>query len=175
MFCWQSIDFSFAPVLYEKQKLKITPQLIFTFRYFSKLHLDLLLRVPKSFLILGVLFAILQSLALLLICEVKDQVKVNDDSHDDEVSGVNTNQTDRQVIVVVSSSPKDKNDNDGGGGVEKTNSLGVKCNMPNEGLTVRDTIRTPSFILLATLFNVYPIGPDLFSANYKVSLVKTAS
>lgn len=127
----------------------------FTFRYFSKLHLDLLLRIPNSFLILGALFAILQSLGLLLISEVE----VQDNSQENlNSTSVNTNETD-DIAALAKDESK----------YQQTNSLGVKYNIPSEGLSVKESIKTPSFILLSIMLNFYPIGPDLFATNYKVS------
>lgn len=53
---------------FEKFKYSI---FISYFRYFSTLHNELLERIPKSFLIMGAIFAILQIIGLILITEVK--------------------------------------------------------------------------------------------------------
>ena len=41
-------------------------------RYFSKLHIDLLNRIPKACLVLGAIYATLQFIGICLLCEKND-------------------------------------------------------------------------------------------------------
>lgn len=70
-------------------------------RYFSVLHKDLLERVPKTFIILGIVFSILQIIGLILISEVdeKEVQECKDSINSEMASDSNTLNEDTKNYV----------------------------------------------------------------------------
>lgn len=102
-------------------------------KYFSKLHMDLLNRVPKVFLLMAGIFLALQTLGCLLMFENKTEIKKPSNINDD---------TQEADIESSESQPP----------VKKMNSLGLNYGDPNEGIPIAKLIRMPIFYVFMLMF-----------------------
>ncbi|CAF0966203.1 unnamed protein product [Brachionus calyciflorus] len=102
-------------------------------KYFSKLHTDLLERIPKVFIILAASYASLQIVGFSLLASyyTKEETITSINTEEEQV----VNQTD----AVQSSTD--------------LNSLGVNYKSPNEGLTLAQAFRSPVYFILITIIS----------------------
>lgn len=114
-------------------------------KYFSKLHIDLLEKVPYIFLIMTSICALMQIMGLFLLSDY-DRYRQNASINDDE-----------EIIV------PELSDN-----LEDKNSLGVNYQSPDDGLNASQAIRTPVFYILTIIISTITIPATIVITFYKV-------
>lgn len=123
------------------------------------MHIELLERIPKVFLILGSIYITLQMIGFSLICEFYP--KPIDTNFSDTEQIINRESEDSLSIsendVPINSNP------------DEINSLGVAYKSANSGLTLKETLRTPFFYILTLIMTTSTIGPGLVVTYYKVN------
>lgn len=111
-------------------------------KYFSKEHMDLLIRVPQSFLLSAGIYLTFQIVGIILLFENKSIDQSNDSSVNESSSKESFTMSD-------------------------VNSLGVEYGNPNEGLTVKDVVRLPSFYIVTFMFFNFGHAANVVNNYYK--------
>jgi MFS family permease len=118
------------------------------------LHLDLLIRIPKIFLISGGIYFLLQIIGLLLVYE--ETAKKEDEDNLNENGSLSNSDH-----LITNSHQEDVTDQ------IEVNSLGVKYEMPEEGLTIKQALSVKEFYLGTLLLALFTIAPSLIVSYYK--------
>ncbi|CAF0937021.1 unnamed protein product [Brachionus calyciflorus] len=112
-------------------------------KYFSRLHLDLLERIPNIFLIMAGIFTALQIIGIALLSEFNEK-DINMTINEDRITILN----------------EDEN-------LNEKNSLGVRFNSPNDGLTPLQALKNPVFYILTIIISTVTISPTFVVTFYK--------
>jgi hypothetical protein len=119
-------------------------------RYFSQK--DLLVRVPKCFLILASVYFVTQVMGFFMMFE-KDENPENEQLIENNVNSDELDINEESLKLN-----------------EEVNSIGVRYKNINEGMSIKEAIRQKPFYLLASIICLFNLGPQLMTGNYKVSL-----
>lgn len=133
-------------------KVLFSFQIHSNFRYFSKSHIDLLERIPKTFLLLAGIYFGLQITGIVLLFEKKSQ------SIDNSVSTSINDDDD------VETQPLIKDD--------ESNSLGVRYKLNESGLGLREVLKIPAFYMIVAIFSLVTVGPGFLFTYFKVFFFK---
>ena len=128
-------------------------------KYFSRLHVDLLERIPVCLLILAGIYFPLQMIGISLLSEPNPEIGTMEETtgllsgaSNNDLEGNANNQNNNQNKRID---------------MNETNSLGIKYNIPTEGMDLKDALRNRNFYMLTAMMSIALIGPRTLVANYK--------
>ena len=125
-------------------------------KYFSKLHADLLERVPKCCLIMFACFVSLQIVGLSLMSEYEPE---DQSGEPNEKTNLVVNEDVDEIETGIGDS--DAKDTD------EVNSLGVKYKSHHEGMTGREAMKTFVFWVVVVIMNFAGMAPGNVMTYYK--------